>query len=144
MGMETEIVRCCACGWSVARSTTHQRDHLSNCKIYLQKLEAINGNSGSTDGTIVSRQMVLGTAIPKLRPVDKATADPKFALVIYMNNLSFSLTQWPYLLASLQFIAPAYKPPTMDSLRTTLLDNAYASTVGFANGLLIVSTFLAS
>ena len=72
--------------------------------------------------------MVLGTAIQKLRPVDKVTADQRFALAIYMNNLLFSLTQSPYLLESLQFITPAYKPPTMHSLRTTLLNHAYAGT----------------
>ena len=120
-------MRCRACGRSFARSTTRQRDHLSNCTPYIQKVEAINGNSGSADGTKVSRQMVLGTTIQKLRPEDKAIADQKFALAIYMNNLPFSLIQSPYILESLQFIAPAYKPPTMEALRTTLLDNAYAS-----------------
>jgi len=70
-----EIVKCWACEKSFARSTTGQPDHLANCTLYIQKVEAINTCSGTADGTIVSQQMVLGTAIQRLRPVDKATAD---------------------------------------------------------------------
>jgi len=86
--------------------------------------------------------MVLGTPIQKLRPVGKATADQKFALAIYLNNLLFSLTQSSYFLDSLQFIAPAYKPPTMDVVRTTLLDNAYASTKAEVEEILQSNYFL--
>ena len=44
--------------------------------------------------------MVLGTAIQKLWPVDKATAEQKFALAIYLNNFPFSLMQSSYFLDS--------------------------------------------
>jgi len=104
--MKLELVRCIACGKTFAKRTRRQLEHLSTCVKYQEQM-SIDGKSSIGTSNLDAGQTCITSRVQHLSPTEKHDADISFALAIYMNNLSFKVTQSPYLLAPVQNFSPA-------------------------------------
>ena len=59
-----------------------------------------------------------------------------------MNRISFNVIQSRYFLAYHQMVTPGYKPPTVCTLQTTLLDEAYEDVKSEVNKILDATYYL--
>ena len=81
--------------------------------------------NGPTTTTSKHLQLDLSDHVVKTSPLSKEKIDSKIAEFIYACNLPFSMVEHPLFLNLIENLRPGYKPPTRQTIGSSLLDNTH-------------------
>ena len=118
------MAKCNSCGKTTAQNTSRQRQHLSNCQAYQDRLRLNEHKAAqASDSSLAQRQTVL--TMPKIDMVAARELDHQAAMALYLSASPFGLFHQPAMERFLKSLNPAYKIPDRHRFAGALLDEAY-------------------